>query len=390
MARVLCPKCDTKVKIPDDYEKPFIRCSSCGKKIQLDDDDDRPAPRPQQEEASSSGLGGCALIFAYVGAVLAALVCIAIAFFQPGVAMLVAVLFGLFFSIFAAVGWLVAKFSAIARGSKRRFKDMVPWLGLTLLSALLFFVTPLALHAIGKQAGWFRPPADEGRGDGLVKGPEVGNAPKKDNEPDKKEPPKFEKRPLKMSGDAALDKALAELAADDGKRFRAALATLNDVAVNEHRDVVAQHLAAQLSIAPVWKREHLMRALGRWGTAEEVPLLIQMLADNDINTRNEALQALGKLKDERAAAPMVRCLLDLQTQYHAEQALKAMGPVAEKEVLAMLKQNKKTQDKIIAIRILAEIGTEQSVPDLEAASQSVELQSVSRTALAAINARGKK
>jgi HEAT repeat protein len=298
-----------------------------------------------------------------------------------------AVLLGLFVSVAAGIGAIVMRFVAVARGAKRRFRIWGPWLGLQLFGAVILF-SPLVLHTVAKKAGWFRPEPD--KGGGIVKGPgadggdKVKDADKKP--PADKELPKFVKRPLKQTGDAALDQTLADLAGADSKRFKAATDRLLGMAPNEHRAIVAQHLVQHLAEAPVYNRTVLVQVLGRWGTAEEVPALLPLLADANYNLRNETLKTLGSLKDERAAVPMVRCLLDLNTQFHAENALKAMGPAAEGAVLDVLKGNK-VQDKIVAIRILAEIGTAQSVPALEAATKNVTLQSEAKKALAAVQAR---
>jgi HEAT repeat protein len=100
-----------------------------------------------------------------------------------------------------------------------------------------------------------------------------------------------------------------------------------------------------------------------------------MLSDRDINTRNETLEVIGKLRDERTVKPVVRCFVEFQTTWHGERALKDLGPIAEKEVLALLNQ----PDKglwVPAIRVLKEIGTQKSIPTLEAAARGeISLQS---------------
>jgi len=122
---------------------------------------------------------------------------------------------------------------------------------------------------------------------------------------------------------------------------------------------------------------------------QPVRMLIKLLDHNSINTRNRTLAVLGPLKDERAVAPVVRCFTVFETRYHGDLALKAMGPIAEKEVLALLSQN---DDKlgVPAIRVLAEIGTQQSIPVLQKAAGQFNLKGVSEAAIVAINKRTKK
>lgn len=385
MARVCCPKCDAKVKVAADYHRPFIRCDSCGAKIRLDQDDDDMPTRKQP--AKSGGAGGCFLLGGYAVALLAIVLCVVIAFFQPGVAMLVAAIMGLVIAVLAGIGHLVTWI--VAKANNRSGWVALPWLGVLLLGSLLI-LGPIGLHGVAKKAGWLGPAPEEKAGDGIAK----GDGARIDKDADRKpprdpEPPKLEKplpAALKLSGDADLDKTLNDLADQQGKAFKPAVDRLITMPPNEHRAIVAQHLAERARTAPLYNRTPLLRALAVWGTPQEVPVLIQLLNDPDINTRNESLKALGQIKDERAAAPMARCLLEVSTQYHAEQALKAMGPIAETEVLGVLKQNQ-AQAKIVALGILTDIGTPKSLPALEEAARTASLRGAAQKAIAAINAR---
>ncbi len=413
MPRIRCPKCDARVHYDDDPDRSFVRCDTCRKKIPLDDDD-RGKRRKSDEPGQPSGMSGCIAGIGYAIALVVALVCVGVAFYSPGVAIFLAALFGVVMLIAAGIGNLVMWFSSLSEGFTVRMKRTGPWMGLMVL-ALAITVGPMAILTIAQKAGWVEKAADAGAdvfakgppgGDiipridvepekkvPLDKEPEVKEPPKKEpvkKEPPKKEPPKFDDPlPIKLTGDAALDAKLTELDHQDGARSKAAADSLIATAPNEHRGAVASHVAERVKKAPPTSRTPLLRVLGAWGTPQEVPMLIGMLGDADINTRNESLQALGKLKDERAVAPMVRCLLELRTQSNAEQSLKAMGPIAETEVLTVLNQ-KSTQLRNAAIRILAEIGTQKSVPALEEASKAIATRSASQKAIAAINARSKK
>jgi HEAT repeat protein len=194
--------------------------------------------------------------------------------------------------------------------------------------------------------------------------------------------------PAAVTGDAKLDQLLADLASKQPGVARQAATQLAGTEPKEHRAAVAAKLAEQVQQADGFARTPLVKALGVWATANEVPALIALLSDKDINTRNEILKVIGKLKDERAAAPVARCLQNLATESNAERALKEMGPVAEKEVLALLTQPG-GGGRQAAIRVLRDIGTQQSVPTLQAASQDFFLQGQAREALAAIAARTK-
>lgn len=377
MPRVECPECDERVKVPDGYEKSFIRCPACDAKIPL------VQVRNKTTEPKSSGMSGCLAIIGYTLAFVGAMVCVGVAFLSPGVAILLGVVTGLAVSIYAGLGVMFLWFSNLMKRFGERLRICAPWLGLQVFGFIIL-ISPIVLHSIAKNAGWFdRAPPDGG---GIVPGP-IANDPLFGM----KAPPAVDPLPnLPLTGDAALDKKLADLADANGKAFKPAIDSIIATPPNQHRAIVAQHLAAQLKTAPVHARPALTRALGIWGTPQETQVLIAMLNDADINSRNDALQALGKLKDQRAAGPMAKSVLEVATRFHAEESLKAMGPIAEKEVRALLTQPD-ISVQVIAIRILGDIGTEQSIPDLQAAAKGpLPLQTPAQKALAAINSRAKK
>jgi HEAT repeat protein len=101
------------------------------------------------------------------------------------------------------------------------------------------------------------------------------------------------------------------------------------------------------------------------------------------------MQVMGKLRDARTVTPLVKCLQDIRTQYHAERALVEMGPMAEKDLLPLLSQ-KKPDVRAVAVRIFKAIGTPESIPALEAASQEFTLQVNAKDAIKTIQARSQK
>jgi HEAT repeat protein len=105
-----------------------------------------------------------------------------------------------------------------------------------------------------------------------------------------------------------------------------------------------------------------IEALGVWGTKDAVPSLLKAMKDKE--SRGDAMKALGRLKDERAAEPIAERLEEFFDQHEAAEALKQMGPVAEKAVLARLNHHD-LHVRITACDILAVIGTQKSIPPLE-------------------------
>jgi HEAT repeat protein len=186
-----------------------------------------------------------------------------------------------------------------------------------------------------------------------------------------------------------MDRLLFDLEAVDGAIRKAALDRLIAMKPNQHRAVVARKLAEQLQFAEQWEREPFIRALGVWATAAEIPMLIQWLDNPDIHTRNMTLDALAKLRDERAIKPIVNSFKQGSTRWHSEQALKTLGPMAEKEVLALLEQPDRDM-WVPAIYVLAEIGTEKSLPALREASKEFATKGVAEGAMIKIQARMRK
>jgi hydroxymethylglutaryl-CoA reductase (NADPH) len=191
-----------------------------------------------------------------------------------------------------------------------------------------------------------------------------------DPQPKFEKPPKVDAPPApRVSGAATIDKALADLASTDIFTRQKATDYLAQTPGNEHRPAVAKYLATLAKDPGTPARREVIRLLAVWGTSNEVPLLVQLLNDEDIATRNAILKDIGKLKDARTAAPVVRCFVEFQTRFNATKAIKEMGPVAEKEMLTLL-NNPDVNIQADAVRLLKEIGTQQSVPALQTLAQS--------------------
>jgi hypothetical protein len=287
--------------------------------------------------------------------------------------------------------WLIAQVSA----ASHRPKWFLPWFGLQALGFVIIFLGMIT--AFLSDAFWQkgRNPQPESHAEihhpnresekreavPPVQAPGVGAEAKVEDAPPAAAPV--------MTGDPELDQTLANLGAKDGAVRKAAADRLLGMKPNPHRPVVAKKIAENLQTAELWERTPLIRALGVWATPAEVPFLLQFLRDPDINTRNEVLDVLGKLRDERAVKPVVSCFMEFNTRWHAEQALKKLGPMAEKEVLALLSQPNKDM-RVPAIYVLAEIGTEQSLPALQEATKEFATKGVAEGAIAAIKKRMQK
>jgi predicted Zn finger-like uncharacterized protein len=125
----------------------------------------------------------------------------------------------------------------------------------------------------------------------------------------------------------------------------------------------------QLKSPNPFKRHEALRTLkntpldeGR--RAEVIKALEPLLNDADHFTRSDAMKALARFKDERLAEPIAQHLEEFEDLLDAAEALKMMGPAAEKAVLARLNHHE-IQVRIMVCEILKVIGTKQSIPALD-------------------------
>ena len=197
--------------------------------------------------------------------------------------------------------------------------------------------------------------------------------------------------PPKAQNDVFFQKLRADL--DDANVFtrRDALMRLATMQPNDQRAAVAAKLVPLTEIDDPHIRRPAVVALGVWGTAKEVPALLKALDHDDPFTRREALKVIGRFRDAQTLAPVIRCFRDFQTRADADKALRELGPMAEKDVLALL-QERDVFLKKAAIQVLADIGAEASVPALQqaAASGNIFLVEPARQALTAIADRKKQ
>ena len=104
-----------------------------------------------------------------------------------------------------------------------------------------------------------------------------------------------------------------------------------------------------------------------WGTEKNVATVLYVL-DAPTSNRNErimALESLGRLPaTKETAKAVIRYLSNAQLRNNALQALGPMNSAAE-EPLAELLKHQDVQDRLIAVTLLARLGTKNSIPVLE-------------------------
>src|SRR5262249_51639510 len=99
-----------------------------------------------------------------------------------------------------------------------------------------------------------------------------------------------------------------------------------------------------------------------WGDKDTVGVLVDIVRkDTDVFVQRAAIDALGELKAESAAGVIVEAFINFHLRGNATEALKKIGPPAEKAVQQLLNSG----DVFIrkeALELLREVGTRDSIP----------------------------
>jgi hypothetical protein len=178
---------------------------------------------------------------------------------------------------------------------------------------------------------------------------------------------------------------LADKTLDRGRRKRAAQWLGRQPVVAGRQAAVANALA--LALAEPFLRDDAGAALETWATAAEVPDLLA-LVEGGGGPGQSALRTLARLKDPRALPVLVRRLGTAEGPA-AEEALRAWGKAAEKEVLASL-NNPNEAARRSARALLDAYGTDetakidQTLADLGAAQPRSQAPKVALETLAGL------
>jgi HEAT repeat protein len=188
--------------------------------------------------------------------------------------------------------------------------------------------------------------------------------------------------------DADITQIIADLKGTNRQRINAALGKLQNSQPTARRAEVAKALEPILEDKDFWTRKACIAAIGVWGTKENVPGLLKLVADENVFIRRDSITALGKLQDERAAEPIAKRLTDFGDRGHAAQVLRQIGSKAEKAVIPYLSHSD-WGVRMEACHILKDIGTKDSKPELEKAvkDSNGSVAGSAKEALTAISAR---
>lgn len=172
---------------------------------------------------------------------------------------------------------------------------------------------------------------------------------------------------LKVLTDAEITTALTELDSKNHFTFRGAADRLaKAVPIEARREEVSTRLELLLKERDANTRTSGAKALKVWGTSKNVATLVAMLKDDNTFAKSAAFEALGGIKDPKGAEAVAALFPDFFARRPATDSLKAMGAMAEKPVLALLKhQDWRVRSEVC--KLLAEIGTKESLADLKTA-----------------------
>jgi HEAT repeat protein len=165
--------------------------------------------------------------------------------------------------------------------------------------------------------------------------------------------------------DTDLTEALAELQSPDNGRRRAGALRLRDGApIDARRAEVAHALNGLLTDHDGFVRAAVIQALGVWGDGLSVPLLLEHLNDDHYGSRGELFEAIARIEpEERTARAMIPWLEKDAGQ--ASRVLRAMGSVAEPVLLEFVRSDARPDSRMEAVRVLKEMGTSRSLPELK-------------------------
>ncbi len=165
--------------------------------------------------------------------------------------------------------------------------------------------------------------------------------------------------------DDEIDRALGDIAGRALGRPQAAAQRLaQSEPIDARREEVLAAVRPLMSDSSGFVAREAVKAVGVWGTDDDLPALIALLQDRNVFTRRAAIEALGNYAHPRAAEAVAQELVPMQSRGQAGDALRAMGPVAEAAVLP-LTDHRDWGVQLEALKVLAAVGTEASLEPLQ-------------------------
>jgi HEAT repeat protein len=161
-----------------------------------------------------------------------------------------------------------------------------------------------------------------------------------------------------------LAKLLADLKSPDEAVRQRAANTLQQAPPHQRRDEVRRGLQDLLTSKETATRTAGAQALAACDPKQAAPALTKLLSDEAPDVRHAVLNLLKELKDSRAIEALGARFPE--DPLLVGEALKVMGPDAEKAVLPYLAEKYAGPTRFWAMGVIKEIGTAAALPALEA------------------------
>lgn len=193
--------------------------------------------------------------------------------------------------------------------------------------------------------------------------------------------------------DLIVGQCIVDLNSDDNNRRNGAVNWFTTAPVEAKRkQEVARALNKAIPNANFFFEKDLIKALEVWGTADNVPPLVQRLEANKTGN-NEVIHILGKIRDINGMKAVAKSMGNFFNQGEAKKVLREYGPGAEALVVEQMNITLDGQARRAYVQFLGEIGTRNSLPSLQQLAfrnqQDRILQNDIQAATKAIAARGK-
>jgi serine/threonine protein kinase len=178
----------------------------------------------------------------------------------------------------------------------------------------------------------------------------------------------FQKEEPKPLTAEEFPQAVADLKSSDANQRRLAVQRVALTPPNDRRKEIAPLLETLLKDPDGQTHIAAARALGTWGSKDNVLALIRVVDNSDGGLREAVIATLAKLKDERGVRAILGRWSDGWDREKVTRALQEMGSMAEKPVLEYFEADKDHWTRVEACKVLKSIGTKASIPALEKAA----------------------
>ncbi|HEY9509389.1 MAG TPA: HEAT repeat domain-containing protein [Verrucomicrobiae bacterium] len=160
-----------------------------------------------------------------------------------------------------------------------------------------------------------------------------------------------------------LEKIMTDLKSEEENVKRQAVMRLQSVELPEPSAELMEALSQLAFDSDSYSRNVASVTLAKYGTKEQVPVLLKLLEAGFNNDRYAIIRALGRIGDQRAVEPLANAIARGQDSYLAAEALSKLGPSAEAATLPLLKL-RNVETLRYACNVLKETGTAKSLEPL--------------------------